>query len=213
MNRLAQFVRRACRAASPFGVAPRADFGDDPQLRRIRMQRLFDQLICDMGAIEIAGIDVGDPQLDHRAEDGDRPVVIGRRPEDMRPRELHRAISHAGQSKVVGEGERPSRQCLCCHLFPPGISAALAAQNHHVVHLLEEGVIAAVGLGEAQRLDPLDAVFGSVWGRLVRMLIVSQMKSLSGMAFGSLAWRSPISSVCTYGGTISITCTAVSLSW
>ena len=55
-----------------FRVPQRPDLGDDPQLLRIRMQRFFDKLIGYVRAIEVAGVDVGDTELNNLAPRGPR---------------------------------------------------------------------------------------------------------------------------------------------
>jgi hypothetical protein len=46
-----------------------------------------------------------------------------------------------------------------------------------------------------------------------RIVITSARNASNGIARGSLAWCGPISSVCTYGGTSSITSVVVPFSW
>ena len=56
------------------GAAPRADLGDDVQVVRVRVQRLLDELVDDVRPVEVAGVDVGDAQLDGLAQDRDGRV-------------------------------------------------------------------------------------------------------------------------------------------
>jgi len=59
------------------------------------MERLFDQLIGDMRAIEVAGVDMIDAGLDGLAQNGKRAVnVMGRSPH-LRTGKLHGTIAHA----------------------------------------------------------------------------------------------------------------------
>jgi hypothetical protein len=57
------------------------------------MQRLADQPIGDMGAVEVAGVDVIDAGLHRLTQHGQGRVAILGRPEHARPGELHRPIA------------------------------------------------------------------------------------------------------------------------
>ena len=73
----------SCEARQlPSGRAPGAHLGDDAQVRRVRMQRLPDQLVDGDWAVEVAGIDVGDAADDGFAQDGEAWPGPG---EDRRP--------------------------------------------------------------------------------------------------------------------------------
>ena len=79
------------------------------------MERLADQLIGDVRAIEVAGVDVIDPARHRLAQDGEGGAAILGRTEDAGPGELHRTIAHAFHSSIaerecrggVGHGEPP----------------------------------------------------------------------------------------------------------
>ena len=105
---LAQLRGRARVRPAALLVAPGADLGDDVQVVRVRGQRLADELVRDVRAVEVGGVDVGDAQLDDGAQHGDRRVVVLRRPEDAGPGELHGAVADAGEVEVAdpvaGEG-------------------------------------------------------------------------------------------------------------
>src|SRR6202007_2100781 len=70
---------RACVKPGTVGAAASADFGHDHQVIGIRMQRLLNDLIGDMRAIEIAGIDVIHARCDSLAKNRDRTGNIVRR--------------------------------------------------------------------------------------------------------------------------------------
>ena len=59
------------------------------------MQRLADDLVGDMRAVEIAGVDVVDAARHRLAQHGERRVAILGRAEHAGPRKLHGAIAHA----------------------------------------------------------------------------------------------------------------------
>ncbi len=82
-------VPRAVRAAL------RADLGDDHEIVGVGVQRFADQLVGDMRAVEVAGVDVIDAGRHGLAQDGERTRVVARRPEDVRPGKLHRAVAEA----------------------------------------------------------------------------------------------------------------------
>ena len=68
---------------------------------RIRVERLADQLVGDVGAVEVAGVDVIDPTGHRLPQHGERrPAILGR-PEDAGPGKLHRAIAHAVDGAVA----------------------------------------------------------------------------------------------------------------
>ena len=72
-----------------FRVPQRPDLGDDPQLLRIGMQRLFDKLIGYVRAIEVARVDVRDTELNNLAQDRECTVVVCWRPEYRRTSQPH----------------------------------------------------------------------------------------------------------------------------
>jgi len=59
------------------------------------MQRLADELVGDMGAVEIAGVDMIDAALDRFAQHRQRFTAVLGRTEHARTRKLHGAIAHA----------------------------------------------------------------------------------------------------------------------
>src|SRR6266487_4210636 len=75
------------------------------------MQRLFDELIGYMWAIEVAGVDVGDTEANNLAQDRECTVAVCWRPEYMRTSQLHRAVPHASKDQIIGELECASWQC------------------------------------------------------------------------------------------------------
>ena len=88
----------------PGGVvaARGAHLRDDHEILGIGMQRLADDLVGDMRAVEVAGVDVVDAGRDRLAQDGDRRVAILGRAEHAGAGELHGAVAHAAQGEVVG---------------------------------------------------------------------------------------------------------------
>ena len=75
------------------------------------MERFFDKLIGYVRTIEVAGIDVIDTEFNNLAQDRECTVAVCRRPEYMRPRQLHGAVPHAGKDQIIGQLECASWQC------------------------------------------------------------------------------------------------------
>jgi hypothetical protein len=61
------------------------------------MERFSDKLICNVRAIEVAGVDVIDTEPDNLAQDREGTVVICWWPEYMRTSQLHGAVAHASK--------------------------------------------------------------------------------------------------------------------
>src|SRR5258705_13375012 len=75
------------------------------------MQRLFDKLIGYMRAIEVAGVDMGDTELNNLAQDRECTVVVCWRPEYMRTSQLHGTVPHTSKDQIIGELESAPWQC------------------------------------------------------------------------------------------------------
>ena len=90
VDRAGQCFRRDGRVPRAVLAAPGADLGDDHEVVRIGMQRLADDLVGDMGTVEVAGVDMVDPHLDGLAQHGQGGVP---RPSAARTRRARRAAS------------------------------------------------------------------------------------------------------------------------
>jgi transcriptional regulator with XRE-family HTH domain len=104
-------------------VATGADLRDDVQVVRVRGERLADELVGDVRAVDVGRVDVVDAELDRLAQHGDRRVVVLRRPEDAGAGELHGAVADAGELEVA-DAVAPAGEILECHDIhcrrPPG---------------------------------------------------------------------------------------------
>ena len=104
MNSIYQFLAR--KSVNPGFVrsAARSHLGDDHQTVRIGMERLLDDLIRHVRAIEIAGIDVIHSRFNGLSQDPDGFVGIARRSPHLRTGQLHGAITNTvhGQ-RSIGE--------------------------------------------------------------------------------------------------------------
>ena len=69
------------------------------------MQRLADQLVGDVRAVEVAGVDMIDAGRHGRAQHRDGTVRVLRRPEHAGPGQLHGAVAEALHG-AVAERER-----------------------------------------------------------------------------------------------------------
>ena len=77
---------------------------------RVGVQGFFDDLVGDVRAVEVAGVDVRDTQLYRLAQYGHGSVAVGRWAEHVRASQLHRAVPHARDRQILGHGER---SCGC----------------------------------------------------------------------------------------------------
>ena len=59
------------------------------------MQRFVNELVGNVGAVELSGIDVVDPGGDRLSKNCQGLAAVARRAEDTRARKLHGAESHA----------------------------------------------------------------------------------------------------------------------
>src|SRR5581483_3503183 len=80
------------------------------------MQSLTDQVVDDVRAVVLSGIDVVDPELDRPAQHCARRIRITRRAKHAGAGELHRSEAHAVDGLVADEG------CLV-HACFPGLTA------------------------------------------------------------------------------------------
>jgi hypothetical protein len=71
-----------------------ADLRHDPQAGRVRVQRVSDQLVDDVGSVELRRVDVVDAELDGAAEHSSCGASVRRRSEDAGAGQLHRAEPH-----------------------------------------------------------------------------------------------------------------------
>jgi hypothetical protein len=102
---LGQLLRRERRTPRGIVAAQRADLGDDDEIVAIGVQRFADDLIGDVRAVEVAGVDVVHAGGHHGlAQDGQRDVTVFRLTEHARARELHGAIAEPRHA-AVAEGE------------------------------------------------------------------------------------------------------------
>ena len=105
----AQFVGLRGRDPVALVVAAGADLADtSARFVGVRVQRLADQFVGDVGAVELRGVDVVDAEFDGALQHGDRLVVVARRAEDAGSGQLHGAEADAV------DGELAEWECASC---------------------------------------------------------------------------------------------------
>ena len=101
----AQLVGFLCGQPAARVVARAADLAHQREVGRIRVQRLADEFVGDVRAVELRGVDVVDAQLNCAPQHGERLVVVARRPEHAGAGQLHGAEADAADSeRAQGEG-------------------------------------------------------------------------------------------------------------
>src|SRR5690606_19289751 len=110
----AQLLGRARVRPAAVLVAHRADLGDDVDAV-VRREGLADDLVDDVRAVEVRGVDVVHPGLDGRAQHADRLVPVGRGPPDARAGELHGAEPLAREGDALGRGEGSAGRAFVSH--------------------------------------------------------------------------------------------------
>ena len=106
VDRALQILLRHRRVPGTVRAPEGPDLGHEGQAVRIGMQRLADNLVGNVRAVEIARVDVVHAAFDRLAQNGDRRVAILWRAEDVGAGELHGAVAHAVQlDGGAGEGE------------------------------------------------------------------------------------------------------------
>ncbi len=106
------------RGPAALRVAGRADLGHDVQRFGVWVQRLADQLVGDARPVGVAGVDVGDAEVDGLAQDRECAVAVGGRPHDPGAGELHGAVAEPGDGQVAqrpgAAGKRRGGALILC---------------------------------------------------------------------------------------------------
>ena len=117
-TQLAQVVRLAEDRPDAGAGAQQAGLGRDEDLVAVRRERLGDDLLADVRAVRVGGVDEVDAELDGAADHGDGAgAVLGRSP-DAVAGELHGAVAEtvdgaaAGEREGAGVGDR-GHGCSC----------------------------------------------------------------------------------------------------
>jgi hypothetical protein len=107
---LAQLLGRQRRQPAALGVAARPDLRDDGEVGGVGVQGLTDEGVGHVGAVELGRVDVVHAELDRAPQDGDRRVVVLRRPHHPGAGELHGTEADA-VDLVAGEVVRAGECC------------------------------------------------------------------------------------------------------
>jgi site-specific DNA-cytosine methylase len=89
LDSLSELRRRIETQHSARQVPSRANLADQRQSLRVWIQRRPDELIRDIGAIELGGIDVIDAEFCGAPQNRNRLAAVSRRPEYARTWQLH----------------------------------------------------------------------------------------------------------------------------
>jgi hypothetical protein len=89
-----QLFRRVGRLPRPVGQAAAADFGDDHQPGRVRVQGLPDDPVGNVRAIEVCGVDMIYAGCNSFAEKSDGAIGIFGRPPDTGTGQFHRTVAY-----------------------------------------------------------------------------------------------------------------------
>src|SRR6516162_2128217 len=114
MNAVDQLLTRKGLNPRFVRAAPGAHFGDDYQASRVGMKGLFDNLIGNMRAVIIAGVDMVHASGDRLLQNRNCSVNIPWRSPDFGAGQLHRAVAH---SVEAGRGTRKSECATQLRLF------------------------------------------------------------------------------------------------
>jgi hypothetical protein len=118
VNRLGKFFGSQSGQPRRILAAASTHLGDDHQPIRVRMQCLLDDLVGDVWAVKIAGIDVIDAARDHLAQNSKRSWHIFGWPPNVRPGELHGAIAHPLEShRSARQREAAAAIHIICHVL------------------------------------------------------------------------------------------------
>ena len=109
LDLLAQVRRLAERGPLARALAGQAGLGRDDHVVGVRVQRLAQQVLGDVGAVGVGGVEEGDPDLDGPTQHGDRLGVVARRTPDALAGQLHRAVAEAYDGQVAAELEGAGR--------------------------------------------------------------------------------------------------------
>ncbi len=96
---LDEFVRLAGVRPATVGVAAGTDLRHEVQVLGVGVQGLADHLVRHVRTVEVGRVDVGDAELDDRAEHPDGFVAVGGRTEDAGSGELHGAVPDSVSSR------------------------------------------------------------------------------------------------------------------
>ena len=124
VHRLGQLGGREGGQPRGIGTTARADLSPDDQVIGVGIQRLADDLVGDVRAVEVAGVDVVHAGRDGRLQDGASRLGILGRAEDVGPGQLHGAVAQpphgaAAEGEGAGFGDDRGHDALLFLRTPP----------------------------------------------------------------------------------------------
>ena len=127
VHRSDQLVGRCRFEHRSIGPAPCADLGDDDEIIRIWMERLANQLVRDVWAIVIAGVDVVHSGCHGFTQHGQCSAPIRRRSEYVGARQVHGTVA---EPPHVGTLFRGQEQCDVRHFLGPAETSKQRLAEH-----------------------------------------------------------------------------------
>src|SRR3546814_5804486 len=94
MHRLRELSRALCWKPRGILAAPNADLSHNHKVWVVGVKRFANDLISDVRAIKIAGVDMVDARFHRPTQDRHRFRAVAGRAEHARSGKLHRAIAH-----------------------------------------------------------------------------------------------------------------------
>jgi len=82
-----------------------AALGGDYQVVRIRVQRLPDEFLVGVRAVDVGGVEEGHSRPHHLLQNRDALVVVGIGPPNLRAGQLHRAIADPADGEVPADAD------------------------------------------------------------------------------------------------------------
>jgi len=101
---LAQLLGRECLRPAALGISQRPDLGHDVHLRRIGVEGFPDDLVGDVRAVVVAGVDVRDAHLHRLAQHGHGSVTVASSISLAVFRAIQTEINARMQMQAMGSG-------------------------------------------------------------------------------------------------------------
>jgi hypothetical protein len=89
---LAQLLGSKRLGPTVLGVSQRPDLGNDVQFVRVGVQGFLDDLVGDVRAVEVAGVNMSDTQFYRLTQYGHGSIAVGWWTEHVRASQLHRTV-------------------------------------------------------------------------------------------------------------------------
>src|SRR6266567_1784793 len=131
LDALDQICTRTVKNPGAVFATASAHLGDDVEVFRVRMQGFLDDLVGDVRAVEVAGVNVVDTGSDGFAQDGDGFRAVAGRAEDVGAGELHCAVTNTvNGERSTGEVECAAELNLLRHICVSPIASDSLFRSH-----------------------------------------------------------------------------------